>query len=63
MFIVVDVVVYCDVLKELHAYLSLLMFWFIVMFWRNYMQVYCCWCSGLLSCFEGITCMFIVVDV
>ena len=27
------------------------------------MHVYCCWCSGLLSCVEGITCMFIVVDV
>jgi len=32
MFIVVDVVVYCHVMEELHACLSLLMFWFIVMF-------------------------------
>jgi len=32
MFIVVDVVVNRHVLKELHACLSLLMFWFIVMF-------------------------------
>ena len=32
MFIVVDVVVICHVLEELHACLSLLMFWFIVMF-------------------------------
>jgi len=42
MFIVVDVVVYCHVLKELHACLLLLMLWFIVMFRRNYMHVYCC---------------------
>jgi len=32
MLIVVDVVVYCNVLDELHACLLLLMLWFIVMF-------------------------------
>jgi len=42
MLIVVDVLVDCHVLKELHASLLLLMFWFIVMFWMNYIHVYCC---------------------